>query len=283
MTKPYAEVIGDPIAQSKSPAIHNFWLGKLGIDAEYRACHVKRDGLADYFAARNADEHWRGCNVTMPHKQAVIPLLDSLSPTAERIGAVNTVVMRDFLLEGDNTDAPGFIEPLLPYLGQQTYRFAMLVGTGGAAQAVADALNERRFTIISFSRDPAKADRAFGRYIWDKHLICPLEDLSLPMPSGRIASDPDRLDVLVNASALGMAGHPDLVIDFGALPGDTLVYDIVTHPLDTALLQAARANGHRTIDGLSMLIGQAAIAFAHFFGQSPPREHDAELRELLTR
>ncbi|HSM53830.1 MAG TPA: shikimate dehydrogenase, partial [Erythrobacter sp.] len=86
MSLPYAEVIGDPIAQSKSPAIHNFWLGKLGIDAEYRACHVTAAGLADYLDQRRQDSDWRGCNVTMPHKQAVIALLDRLDPLAARIG-----------------------------------------------------------------------------------------------------------------------------------------------------------------------------------------------------
>jgi shikimate dehydrogenase len=283
MTRPYAEVIGDPIAQSKSPAIHAFWLGKLGIDAEYRACHVRPEELADYIAARNADDNWRGCNVTMPHKQAIVPLLDTLSPTAERIGAVNTVVIRDFHLHGDNTDAPGFMEPLRPYLAGQTYRFAMLVGTGGAAKAIADALHEDGFTIISYSRDPAKADREIGRYIWDKDLICPLEHLAHPTHSKPIPSDADRIDILVNASAMGMAGYPDLAVDLGGIVEDLIVYDIVTHPLETRLLQTARAGGHRTIDGLSMLIGQAAAAFEKFFGQAPPRQHDAELRAILTQ
>ena len=95
MTRAYAEVIGDPIVQSKSPTIHGFWLGKLGIDADYRACHVTAEGLADYVASRRADPDWRGCNVTMPHKQAIMPLLDRIDPEAARIGAVNTVVFRD--------------------------------------------------------------------------------------------------------------------------------------------------------------------------------------------
>ena len=92
MTAPYAEVIGDPIAQSKSPMIHRFWLEALGLPGEYRACHVLSDGLADYLASRRHDPDWRGCNVTMPHKQAVLPLLDRLDLSAARIGAVNTIV-----------------------------------------------------------------------------------------------------------------------------------------------------------------------------------------------
>jgi shikimate dehydrogenase len=281
MNRPYAEVIGDPIAHSKSPLIHNFWLAKLGIDAEYRACHVRPDELADYLKTRNADDNWRGCNVTMPHKQAVIFQLDSLSSAAKRIGAVNTIRMRDYLLDGDNTDAPGFLEPLAAYLGTQKYRFASLIGTGGAARAIADALYSADFTIISYSRDPAKADREIGRYISDKDLILPLSQLVQPVADRPIPANPDRIDLLVNASALGMAGHPEVKVEFSGVE-DEIVYDIVTHPLDTKLLQDARARGLRTIDGLAMLIGQAAAAFELFFGHPAPREHDAELRALLT-
>jgi shikimate dehydrogenase len=293
MGRPYAEVIGDPIAQSKSPLIHNFWLGKLGLDAEYRACHVTRESLADYLCDRNADDNWRGCNVTMPHKLAVMPLLDRLSPEAERIGAVNTVVMRDYYLEGHNTDGAGFMEPLQSLLAEHPYsgptlpgRTAALIGAGGAARAIADALDQAHFTIISYSRDPEKADRAIGRYIWDKDLICSLADLARETAGARarapIPVDPHRIDLFVNASPLGMAGQPPLNVEAPRLIENEIVYDIVTVPLDTPLLQAARASGLRTIDGLAMLIGQAAVAFEKFFGQAAPRQHDAELRALLT-
>jgi shikimate dehydrogenase len=104
----YAEVIGDPIAQSKSPAIHGHWLAALGIDADYGRAHVLAADLADYLARRRADPAWRGCNVTMPHKQAIIPLLDALDPLAQSVGAVNTVVPEAGRLVGYNTDAPGF-------------------------------------------------------------------------------------------------------------------------------------------------------------------------------
>jgi len=116
----YAEVIGDPIAQSKSPTIHKFWLGKLGIDADYRACHVTAAGLADYFAARRNDPEWRGCNITMPHKQAAMAQVDRIDSLAQRIGAINTVVRSpEGELTGYNTDAAGFLEPLLPLLSFQ--------------------------------------------------------------------------------------------------------------------------------------------------------------------
>jgi shikimate dehydrogenase len=140
MTSPYAEVIGDPIIQSKSPAIHGYWLGKLGLEADYRACHVTADGLAAYLAERREDPDWRGCNVTMPHKQAVIALLDRLEIGAEMVGAVNTIVPRrragrPTMLIGSNTDVAGFLEPLQPLLAQpHLFRMARVLGTGGAAR-----------------------------------------------------------------------------------------------------------------------------------------------------
>lgn len=129
----YAEVIGDPIAQSKSPAIHNYWIEELGLDADYRAQLVQSDGLGAYLDARRGDADWQGCNVTMPHKQAVIPLLDRLEPPARRVGAVNTVVKAaDGALVGRNTDVGGFLEPLRPVLAKQHYfRMARILGTGG--------------------------------------------------------------------------------------------------------------------------------------------------------
>jgi len=135
---PYAEVIGDPIAQSKSPAIHGFWLEKLGIAADYRATLVKPDGIGDYLAARRTDPAWRGCNVTMPHKQLVQPSLDAIEEPAAAIGAVNTIRRDgDGVLTGHNTDAAGFLEPLRPLLARQHYfRMARILGTGGAARAI---------------------------------------------------------------------------------------------------------------------------------------------------
>lgn len=270
----YAEVIGDPIAQSKSPAIHNFWLGKLGIDAEYRAHLVTAGGLADYVARRRDDPDWRGCNVTMPHKQAIVPLLSRLELGAELVGAVNTIIpRRNGMLIGSNTDGAGFLEPLRPYLSGASARTALVVGSGGAARAIVAALAEEGFAIVLAARDPAK-----GRALLDEidaegeHQAIPLAQA---VPNGSIA-------LVVNASSLGMAAQPPLALDLSELGPDTLVYDIVTHPLETPLLQRARDAGLRTIDGLAMLIGQAAVAFGKFFRQPAPREHDAELRALLT-
>ncbi|MFA7587599.1 MAG: shikimate dehydrogenase [Novosphingobium sp.] len=284
MNRPYAEVIGDPIVQSKSPAIHNFWIDALGIDAEYRAAHVRAEGLADYVASRRGDPDWRGCNVTMPHKQAIMPLLDRIDPLAARIGAVNTVVREaDGMLAGYNTDAAGFLEPLREILAERhLFRMARILGTGGAARAIVAALSDEGFVIVLAGRDSAKARAMLDELArgTDHHAVA----LAHFAPETDFAFD-DRqqcLDLVVNASPLGMAGNPPLAFDFSHAPPGSVVYDIVTHPLDTAFLKVARDKGFRTIDGLAMLIGQAAHAFALFFGQWPPRERDAELRGKLT-
>jgi shikimate dehydrogenase len=280
---PYAEVIGDPIAQSKSPAIHNHWLGKAGIAGEYRACHVRAEGLADYLAARRGDPGWRGCNVTMPHKQAVIPLLDRLDPLAARIGAVNTIVPEGGALVGYNTDAGGFLEPLRPQLDRRhLFRMARVLGTGGAARAIVAALAAENVVIVLAGRDPGKARALLDELdpAGEHHAV----DLAHFAEPTDFAFD-DRegcFDLVVNASPLGMAGQPSLALDLSHVPPGSIVYDIVTNPLDTPLLQAARKAGFRTVDGLSMLIGQAALAFERFFGAPPPRDPgDADLRDRL--
>ena len=281
----YAEVIGDPIAQSKSPAIHKFWLGQLGIAADYRACLVTADGLADYFAARRADPDWRGCNVTMPHKQAVMPLLAGLDPLAARVGAVNTVVRGpDGLLRGFNTDVPGFLEPLKTLLAApHLVRMARVFGAGGAARAIVTALADQAFTLVLAARDPAKARKLLDELApRGEHHTPPLGHFA--HPTDFAFDDRSQLfDLVVNASPLGMAGRPPLAFDLSHAPPGSVVYDIVTHPLETPLLKAARGAGFATIDGLAMLIGQAAAAFEMFFGEPAPREHDPELRSLLTR
>lgn len=279
----FAEVIGDPIAQSKSPAIHGFWLEKLGIDATYGRSLVTPDGLTDYIARRRSDPQWRGCNVTMPHKQAIMPLLDRLDPIATQIGAVNTVVRQaDGSLSGTNTDAPGFLEPLSERLARTHYfRMARILGTGGAARAIITALADKGFVIVLAGRNPEKA-----RALLDE-LTPNGEHHAIALDHFAEATDfvfddrEDCLDLIVNASPLGMAGQPPLVFDFSHAPPGSVVYDIVTHPLETPFLKAAHAAGFATVDGLSMLIGQADVAFERFFGQKPPRQHDAELRRIL--
>ncbi|MCB2066909.1 MAG: shikimate dehydrogenase [Erythrobacter sp.] len=282
---PYAEVIGDPIAQSKSPAIHGYWIERLGLDARYAACHVTAGELADYLAARAADPAWRGCNVTMPHKQAVIPMLARLDPLAEKVGAVNTILRQaDGSLSGTNTDVAGFLEPLRADLAKTHYfRMARVLGTGGAARAIVVGLLEQGMTLVLAGRDPAKATALLAELgAGDGHHVAPLAHFA---DATDFCFD-DRegcFDLVVNASPLGMVGQPPLQLDLSHVPPGSVVYDIVTAPVETQLLKAARAAGFRTVDGLAMLIGQAAVAFEHFFGVAPPRDQgDAALRRILT-
>jgi shikimate dehydrogenase len=281
---PFAEVIGDPIAQSKSPEIHRFWLEKLGLAGEYGRALVPADKLADYIAVVRGRPNWRGCNVTMPHKQAIMPLLDRLDPLAARIGAVNTVVRGgDGSMTGYNTDVAGFLEPLAPWLAQtHLFRMARVLGTGGAARAIIAALADNGFVVVLAGRDPEKARAMLDELILttDHHAV---DIAHFAEPTDFSFDDRSNcLDLVINASPLGMIGNAPLAFHLSHVPPRSVVYDIITHPLETPLLQSARSAGFATIDGLAMLIGQASAAFERFFGQPAPREHDIELRALLT-
>ncbi|AJP73597.1 shikimate dehydrogenase [Sphingomonas hengshuiensis] len=268
--KHYAEVIGDPIAHSKSPAIHGFWLDALGIEAEYRAAHVLPEALGDYFAARRDDPNWRGCNITIPHKQAALDHVEDRGGVRESIGAINTVVRaEDGALVGTNTDAGGFYAPISAMDLEGGH--AVVIGAGGAARAILFALSRvgiARVTILN--RNVLKAAALLSHFGLKGDAV----PLGSPLPPA---------DLLVNASALGMTGQPPLVIDLSPLPEDAVVYDAVYAPLETALLAQARARDLATVDGLEMLIGQAALAFELFFGAEPPRDRDDALRALLLR
>lgn len=268
MTSVYAEVIGDPIAHSKSPLIHNFWLAKLGVEAEYKRVHVRSGEVADYIAGACADANWRGANITIPHKVAVMDFVDDPFDVRATVGAMNTIVRADDgSVWGTNTDAAGFLEPIThkKLRGQR----AILIGAGGAAKAVLFALKSigiGEVTILNRSTEKAAALLAsFGLHGRALPLEAPLEDAA----------------VLVNASALGMTGQLPLPLNLAPLGPCAMVYDLVYAPLETSLLAMARVRGLETIDGLHMLVGQAAVAFDLFFGQPAPREHDAELRALL--
>jgi shikimate dehydrogenase len=269
MTRPYAEVIGDPIAQSKSPLIHGFWLDLLGIDAEYRHKLVTPDELPAYFAERKADPAWRGCNITMPHKLAALDHVSDPGDVRGSIGAINTVFRNqagDCI--GTNTDAAGFWAPIddLDIAGQPV----TVIGAGGAARAILFALSRMGVGPVTvLNRNPLKGAALLSTF--------GLKGQALPIGP---AAPPSRL--LVNASVLGMTGQPPLDIDLGALDPDSLVYDIVYSPLKTGLLKAAQARDLETVDGLEMLIAQAAVAFEILFHVEPPRERDDDLRALLT-
>lgn len=268
MTQTYAEVIGDPIAQSKSPLIHRFWLDQLGLVADYRACRVAPEQLPDYIAKRRTDADWRGCNVTLPHKIAVMDLVDDTGGVRHSIGAMNTVIRQpDGTLMGTNTDAAGFFAPIadVDLVGQRV----VVIGSGGAAHAILFALAQADVGQVTImARSPLKGAALLARF----GLKGEVKPMDAPLPPAAL---------LVNASPLGMAGQPPLDLDLAPLPDDALVYDIVYAPLVTPLLAAADARGLETVDGLDMLIGQASLAFELFFGAAPPRDLDGELRERL--
>lgn len=270
--RPYAEVIGDPIAHSKSPLIHNFWLGKLGIDAEYRACHVRPEELADYFARRHEDADWRGCNVTIPHKMAVLDYVDSADSSVEAVGAANCIVRKNGKLTAHNTDVDGVTAAL-----QCAQSSVCIIGAGGAARAALpslDLLCAYDYRVIA--RDPIKAERE-------------LAGLGYAMRFFGFEQAEDAMrDVaqVINASPLGMTGKPampaSILEALNVSAPDACVFDMVYAPIETGLLKSAAAIGRETVDGLVMLAGQAKGAFRHFFGQYPDEKFDAELRALLT-
>ncbi len=266
----YAEVIGDPISHSKSPVIHGFWLEKLGIVAQYKATHVLPNALGDYFTQRCEDAEWRGCNITIPHKIAALDHVSDPGDVRSSIGAINTVFRgRDGDLIGTNTDAGGFYLPIadIEWAGAT----AIVIGSGGAARAVLFALAQADIgDVVLLARNGLKAAGLLAQFGL-KGKVMPL-DTRLP-----------KAQLLVNTSPLGMTAQPPLDIDLSPLPEDALVYDIVYAPLETALLKQARARDLDTVDGLDMLIGQAALAFELFFGQPPPADCEDELRERLTR
>ena len=266
MAVPYAEVIGDPVAQSKSPIIHRHWLAELGIAADYRASRVAAGDLAAFLEQRRGDPDWRGCNVTIPHKQSVMALVDQVDPAARAIGAVNCVVPRGAGLSGFNTDIDG----VAAALGATALegRTAVVIGGGGGARAAVASLARRDCArIVLAVRDPAKAGALAGLAP-----RCAVEQLS-----------PERIDALlesaalvVNASPLGMRGAPDmpawLIAGVGRQALGATLFDMVTTPAETTFLAAGRAKGGVVVDGLTMLIGQARGAFELLFGCPAPSD-----------
>ncbi|MEP0545757.1 MAG: shikimate dehydrogenase [Rhodothermales bacterium] len=272
-------LLGDPIAHSLSPLIHNTAFRAAGLDAVYLTCRVAPDAVAEAVAGLRALDVL-GANVTIPHKRTALLHLDLLTPEAEAIGAVNTITrLDDGTLRGDNTDAAGFLHGL----DTEALRSApaLVFGNGGAARAVVYALLTalRPPSLTLAARTPAAAEALaadFARFDERGALrVVPLADAGPAVRSSRL---------IVNATPLGMHPHEDATVwpdaeDFG--DGQT-VYDLVYAPTETRLLRDAASRGARTVGGLAMLVGQAAAAFEQWTGQPMPLDAvRAALRQRL--
>ena len=266
-----AGVMGWPVRHSRSPRLHGFWLERYGIDGAYLPLPVPPGSFADALRAL-AEMEFRGVNVTVPHKEAALRACDEADDLAQRIGAVNTIVMEGGRILGSNSDAYGFIENLRQ--GAPDWRPdsgpAVVLGAGGAARGVAVALLEAgapEIRLVNRTRPRADALAA---------------ELGGPMRAidwTKRASALDAAGLLVNTTTLGMVGQPALGLDLGRLPETALVSDIVYTPLETPLLAAARARGNQAVDGLGMLLHQARPGFEAWFGVAP--QVSDELRRFV--
>ena len=270
-SRPFAEVIGDPVDHSLSPVIHSFWLEALGIEADYRRLQVSRAGLLAYVERRRRDTHWRGSNVTMPLKLDAVVLADEATDRAVAAGAANVLMMRDGKLVAANTDV-GAIAALLARLGEAKAATGSvtLLGNGGAARAALVALKLVGIKAVRIqARDMAEAIKLSVEFGLDAE----------PAPlTKRIVTDG-----LINATPLGMAGRDCLNCDLAQMPSNGWVFDMVTDPPETALIAAARERSLTVMTGLDMLVEQAATSFELFFGEKPPRDRDPSLWQKLGR
>jgi shikimate dehydrogenase len=266
-------VVGWPVSHSRSPLIHGYWLARYGIDGSYVRQAVRPEEATGFLGSLRA-HGFAGCNVTIPHKETAYALADDARPAARAAAAANTLWYEDNRLVADNTDGAGFVNNL----GAVAPRFDVdgaivsILGAGGAARGIVLALLESGAREIRvFNRTRGRADAVahdFGRKVkaFDWNLRnCNSQDASL----------------LVNTTPLGMSGSDPLDIDVNALDRSCVVADIVYVPIETPLLGAARERGLATVDGLGMLLYQAAPGFERWFGVRP--EVTDELRALLTR
>jgi shikimate dehydrogenase len=267
-----AGLLGWPVAHSRSPVIHNHWLAQYGIAGRYVLFGVPPEKLEA--AVRGiATLGLRGCNVTTPHKQAIFPLLDRVDELAQRIGAVNTVVVeKDGALTGFNNDGNGFIQSLkdaeprwMPASGPIT-----VLGAGGAARAVVASLAAQGATEIRLTNRTLEKAQAIADVVGPVVRVVRWDERAEAL---------DGIAMLANATSLGMTGKPPLDLALDRLPREALVGDLIYIPPETPLLAAARARGNVTVNGLGLLLNQARPAFNAWFGVMP--EITPQLRQAI--
>jgi shikimate dehydrogenase len=252
-----AGVIGWPVAQSRSPVLHNAWLARHGIEGAYVPLAVAPDEFATAIAGLRA-AGFRGANVTIPHKQAAFGVCDAVDDSARLAGAVNTLVFSESGIAGSNTDGSGFLANLRAHGVAPEAGPALILGAGGAARAIAAALLACGVAVTVTNRS---ADRAAA-------LVATLAGLHALSWANRNAALADQA-LLINTTSAGMAGLPALDIDLAAAPASMAVADIVYVPRETPLLRQAASRGLCTVGGLGMLLHQAVPGFAAWFGVTP--------------
>jgi shikimate dehydrogenase len=264
--------MGWPVAHSRSPMLHGYWIRKLGLAGAYVYLPVRPERLPDAIKGLSA-LGFAGCNLTIPHKEAALRLVDRVDPLAKRIGAINTIVVEaDGSLSGSNTDVYGFIESVTE--AKPDWRAdagpAAVMGAGGGARAVVASLAERG------GKEIRLVNRTFARA---RQLATDFGAPVRALPWERRHEAIDGASLLVNTTSQGMVGEPPLDLSLDRLPKSALVCDIVYSPLETPLLKAARRRGNPAVNGLGMLLHQARPAFKAWFGVLP--EVTPELRHLL--
>jgi shikimate dehydrogenase len=264
--RPFAAIVGWPVEHSRSPALHGFWLKQQHIDGYYGRLPVepRRAALEALVAFLRKTPNARGCNLTLPHKIEIMPLLDRLHATAARIGAVNTVVKQaDGSLEGRNSDGFGFMETLrynAPHWRAEAGPVVVL-GAGGAARAIVASLVDAGVPELRL------VNRTKSRAVDLAVAFTPADGRRLVVENwDERAAALRHAALLINATSLGMKGQPPLDLDLSLLPHTAAACDIVYTPLETALLAAARARGNRCVDGLGMLLHQGRPGFEAWFG-----------------
>lgn len=267
-TPVYVGLLGWPVGHSRSPAMHNAAFRALGLNWQYLLLPVAPEDVGDAVRGLRA-LRFAGANVTVPHKQAVMPFLDEVTLEAQAIGAVNTIVNRDGHLVGYNTDAIGFLRALREAGFEPRGCRAVVLGAGGAARAVVYALLAAQATVTVANRTVEKARelaRDLGRVFGTTVHVIPLHSRAA------LAQALGGADLLVNATSVGMAPHADacpLPADLPLHPSLT-VYDTVYVPRETQLIRRAQEAGAKAVDGLGMLLHQGAVAFELWTGMKPP-------------